>query len=97
MKTCPVCGKGKLTRKVQPQRFRYKGKTVRYEQPGWWCSACREGILETADMEATEQQLYDFRAIADGYLPRADVRRIRKKLGLTQAQAGALFGAYTFS
>ena len=92
MKICPVCGKGKLVRKVQPQRFRYKGKTFRYEQPGWWCSVCREGILETGDMEETERQLYDFRATVDGYLTRAEVRRIRKKLGLTQAQAGETFG-----
>ncbi len=92
MKTCPVCGKGKLVRKNQPQRFRYKGKSFRYEQPGWWCGVCREGILETEDMEATEQVLYDFRATVDGYLTRAEVRRIRKKLGLTQAQAGTLFG-----
>lgn len=92
MKTCPACGKGKLERKSQRQRLQYKGKSLRYEQPGWWCNVCREGILETEDMEATEPVLYDFRATIDGYLSRVEVRRIRKKLGLTQAQAGDLFG-----
>ncbi|NOT57451.1 MAG: type II toxin-antitoxin system MqsA family antitoxin [Deltaproteobacteria bacterium] len=92
MKTCPTCGKGTLTRKTQRQQFRYQGKSLRYAQPGWWCAVCREGVLETGDMEETERLLYDFRATVDGYLTRAEMRRIRKKLGLTQAQAGALFG-----
>ena len=92
MKNCPVCGRGKLERKIQRQVFRYQGKTFRYEQPGLWCDACGEGILENADMDATERRLYDFRASVDGYLPTAEIRRIRKKLGLTQKRAGELFG-----
>jgi HTH-type transcriptional regulator/antitoxin MqsA len=43
-------------------------------------------------MDATERQLYDFRAGVDGYLTTTEVRRIRKKLGLTQRQAGEIFG-----
>jgi HTH-type transcriptional regulator / antitoxin MqsA len=92
MKTCPVCGTESLTRRTKRQVFRYKGKAFRYDQPGWWCSHCKEGVLETSDMDATERLLADFRASVDGYLPTTEVRRIRKKLGLTQAQAGALFG-----
>jgi HTH-type transcriptional regulator/antitoxin MqsA len=92
MKACPVCGKGTLTRQTKRQVFRYKGKALGYEQPGWWCAKCGEGVLETSDMDATERILADFRAVVDGYLPTSEVRRIRKKLGLTQTQAGALFG-----
>jgi HTH-type transcriptional regulator/antitoxin MqsA len=92
MKMCPICGKGSLTRHTKRQVFRYKGKAFRYEQPGWWCAHCKDGVLETSDMEATERLLADFRATVDGSLPTTEVRRIRKKLGLTQAQAGALFG-----
>ena len=62
MKHCPVCGRGKLERKTRRQLFRYQGKTFRYEQPGAWCNTCSEGILENADMDATERLLYDFRA-----------------------------------
>jgi HTH-type transcriptional regulator/antitoxin MqsA len=92
MKRCPVCGRGKLTRKTTRQTFHYKRKTLRYDQPGLWCDTCGEGILETADMDVTERRLYDFRASVDGYLTTAEVRRIRKKLGLTQRQAGEIFG-----
>lgn len=92
MKNCPVCGRGKLERKTKRQTLHYRGQTLRYEQPGLWCEACGEGILENLDMNATERPLYDFRARVDGYLTSADVRRIRKKLGLTQKQAGEIFG-----
>jgi len=92
MRNCPVCSRGKLERKTKRQTFRYKGKTLRYAQPGLWCDACGEGILENVDMDATERLLYDFRARVEGYLTTADMRRIRKKLGLTQKQAGEIFG-----
>ena len=66
MKHCPVCGRGTLERRTQRQVFCYQGKTFRYEQPGAWCNTCGEGILENADMDATERLLYDFRASVDG-------------------------------
>lgn len=93
MKTCPICARGKLERGTQLQTFRYKGKQLRYEQPGAWCSACGEGILEHVDMTATEQLLSDFRARLDGYLTSEDIRRIRKKLGLTRKRAEEMLGA----
>jgi HTH-type transcriptional regulator/antitoxin MqsA len=65
MKSCPVCGKGTLERKSHRQTFRYGGKVLRYEQPGLWCDTCGEGILDNADMDATERLLYDFRALLD--------------------------------
>jgi HTH-type transcriptional regulator/antitoxin MqsA len=92
MKVCPVCAQGKLERGAQFQTLRYKGKTLRYQQPGAWCNACGEGILTNEDMNVTERLLADFRADLDGYLTSAEVRRIRKKLGLTRKQAEAVFG-----
>jgi len=93
MKTCPVCAQGELERGIRPQTFRYKGKTLRYQQPGLWCTVCGEGILTHADMNATERLLADFRASVDGCLTSAEVRRIRQKLRLTRKQAEDVFGA----
>ncbi len=92
MKTCPVCAQGKLERGTEIQTFHYKGKTLRYKQPGLWCQKCGEGILENVDMNATERLLADFRASLDGYLTSAEVQRIRKKLGLTRKRAEEVFG-----
>jgi len=92
MKTCPVCVQGELERGTELQTFRYKGKTLRYQQPGLWCTVCGEGILTNGDMQATERLLADFRANLDGYLTSAEVRRIRQKLGLTRKRAEEVFG-----
>lgn len=89
---CPVCGSGALERKTLAQTFTYKGQVLEYEQPGEWCSSCEEGILHSSDMGATEPLLNDFRAKVDGFLPSSDIRRIRRKLGLTQKEAGEIFG-----
>jgi HTH-type transcriptional regulator/antitoxin MqsA len=43
-------------------------------------------------MNATERLLSDFRATLDGYLTSVEVRRIRKKLGLTQKRAEEILG-----
>ncbi len=89
---CPVCGKGRLNRKTVHQTFIYKGKKFRYEQPGLYCDNCKEGVLDNSDMEAVESTLFDFRAKVDGYLTTGEIRRIRKKLNLTQRKAGEFFG-----
>ena len=89
---CPICRKGKLEQKTVIQTFTYKGQKFKYEQPGMYCSSCGEAILDNSDMEIVEPLLYDFRAKVDGYLTTSDIRRIRKKLGLTQKQAAEIFG-----
>ena len=91
-KKCPVCGKGKLVQQSVSQTFTYKGKRFKYDQPGSYCDSCGEAILSNSDMQAVEPLLYDFRAKGDGYLTTSELRRIRKKLGLTQHEAAEIFG-----
>jgi HTH-type transcriptional regulator/antitoxin MqsA len=89
---CPICSSGKLERKKTAEVFHYKNKKFKYEQPGLFCNNCGDGILDSSDMEATEPLLADFRAQVDGYLSIADIKRIRRKLRLTQKQAAEIFG-----
>ncbi len=91
-KQCPACRSGKLERKTALQTFTYKRKKLQYEQPGLYCEECGEAILDTSDMDAVEPLLFDFRAKIDGYLTTGEIRRIRKKLDLTQKGAGEIFG-----
>lgn len=88
---CPECGTP-LTRETRRVPYDYKGHPVELEQPGLWCPACGEGVLEREDLKQTEKALHDHRAAIDGMLASAEVRRIRKKLRLTQHAAAALFG-----
>lgn len=92
MKKCPFCGVGLLERGTISETYAYKNQTLTVEQPGEWCNACGEGILDGADLHATEKQIRDFHAKVDGLLPSHEIRRIRKKLKLTQKQAAAIFG-----
>ncbi len=92
MKKCSFCEKGVLEQKKIEKTYTYKGISIDIEQPREWCNCCNEGVLSSADIKATEKALHDFRAAIDGFLGSDEVRRIRKKLGLTQRQAAELCG-----
>jgi HTH-type transcriptional regulator/antitoxin MqsA len=92
MKQCLACGGGPLERTTKKATFEYKGQVLTYDQPGLWCRDCGEAFLEKSDKEATDPLLTDFQARIDGRLTSGDIRRIRKKLGLTQKQAGEIIG-----
>lgn len=89
---CLVCGKGKLKRETRLVPFTYRGTAIEVEQPGEWCQACGEGVLSADDMAATTKARHDAIARAEGMLPCDEIRRIRTKLGLSQAEAGERFG-----
>lgn len=89
--TCPECG-GSLVQETRKIPYTYKDQTIEVDQPGSWCQKCGEGVLCLTDMKVTEQTLHDHRAIVDGLLTSQEIRRIRKKLNLTQKEAAEIFG-----
>lgn len=91
-KRCPFCRRGVLERGVKKISFRYRDRARKVRQPGLYCDSCNEGVVGGADIKATEKQLHDFRSSVDGFLSSDDVRRIRKRLKLTQQEAAVLFG-----
>ncbi len=92
MKQCLACGGGPLERTTKKVTFEYKGQALTYDQPGAWCRECGEAFLEKSDKEAADPLLAEFQARIDGRLTSSDIRRIRKKLGLIQKQAGEIIG-----
>ena len=88
---CPECGT-ELIHETRRVPYDYRGHPIEVDQPGHWCPVCGEGVLDRHDMKQTEKALHDHRAAIDGMLASAEVRRIRKKLRLTQHAAAALFG-----
>ena len=92
MKKCPFCQDGMLERTVILETYTYKHHSIEVQQPGEWCNICGEGIMNGEDLKATEQRIRDFQAQVDGLLTSQDIRRIRKKLKLTQKQAAEVFG-----
>jgi HTH-type transcriptional regulator/antitoxin MqsA len=70
----------------------YKGETMTFAMPGWYCSTSDESIHTGADMKLSDRMLNRLKARAEGLLEPEEVRRIRKKLGLTQGDAGQIIG-----
>lgn len=87
----PVTGKP-MVRDVRPMTFRYKGETITVDMPGWYCADSDESLHVGKDMEVSDRALRIMKICADGLLPPEEVRRIRKRLGLTQREAGEIIG-----
>lgn len=92
IKQCLACGSKSVERGTRETSYDYKDQVYTYAQAGVWCNDCGEVFLEKSDLDATDLLIYDFMARVDGRLTSADIRRVRKKLELTQKQAGELIG-----
>ena len=88
---CPECGHP-MKRDARPMTIWYKGLSVTFDMPGWYCGDCQEGVHTGRDMQESDRQLNLLKARMENVLLPSDVRRIRKKLGLTQHDAGRLLG-----
>jgi HTH-type transcriptional regulator / antitoxin MqsA len=88
---CPNSGKP-LRRAVRPMTLAYKGESVTFDMPGWYCDDCSESIHTGADMKLSDRMLNLLKARVEGLAEPKEIRRIRMKLHLTQEQAGRLIG-----
>ena len=81
-----------LHRGNRPLTLIYKGETITVDMPGWYGAHPDDGVHTGADMKVSDRALNRLKARAEGLLEPEDIRRIRKKLGLTQQAAGELIG-----
>jgi HTH-type transcriptional regulator/antitoxin MqsA len=71
---------------------RYKGHAKALQTLGWWCTACPEGVLDGAALQARERVFLKLRAEVEGVLSPAEVTAVRKQLGISQRKAGEWLG-----
>ena len=78
--------------------FKIAGETYNYLQPGWWCSLSdpddMEGQLVDEDNQIADMARRTAKALARGekvFVP-VVIRAIRQRCGLTQREAGLVFG-----
>ena len=88
---CPIDG-APMRRDVRPLELTYKACTTTVDMPGWYCDVCGEGIHRAEDMKVSDRAVNRLKAQADGLLGPNEVRRIRKRLGVSQREAGRLIG-----
>lgn len=88
---CPLTG-APMHRGIKPMTLSYKGQSITIDMPGWYCDQSEESIHTGDDMKLSDRALNRLKARVEGLLEPEAIRRIRKKLGLTQALAGELIG-----
>lgn len=79
-----------LRRDVRPFTVTYKGKSVTVELPGYYPENGNEGIHVGDDMAVTDATLRALKEEIEGIPAPATIRRVRKKLKLSQREAGGL-------
>jgi HTH-type transcriptional regulator/antitoxin MqsA len=97
--TMPSAESGRaMTRGEKEVAFTIDGKTFTYLQSGWWCSLTNpddmEGQLVDEDNQVAEMARRTAKALASGeqlFVP-VVIRAIRQRCGLTQREAGQVFG-----
>jgi len=89
---CPACGHPKMVAKTKDETLSYGSHSLTlHAMHGEFCSSCGEGVWDTESYRRyTEAQAALLRA-AKGDIS-ADIRRIRKKLNLTQTELAKSFG-----
>jgi len=92
--SCPKTG-APMHRGVRPMELTYKQKSVSFDMPGWYCDDCEESIHTGKDLKVSDRMLNRLKARREGLLTPEEIRRIRKKLRLSQEAAGLLIGGGT--
>lgn len=90
---CMSCGfKGMVRDENKTETIRYAGESITITKlTGWFCPKCRDGVF---DDESSQRyaEASDRLVMLARQRCREEVRRIRRKLGLTQKEAAAMFG-----
>jgi HTH-type transcriptional regulator/antitoxin MqsA len=81
-----------MQRGVRPMTLDYKGASMTFEMPGWYCETSDESIHTGEDMKVSDRALNRLKAATEGLPLPEEIKRIRVKLGLTQEVAGELIG-----
>lgn len=89
---CPACSKAMKREESRTERVEYDGHAVLVEGlSGWFCPACGEAVLD--DESASRYGEAGDTLLAQSRERRqVEIRRIRKKLKLTQIEASRLVG-----
>ena len=81
-----------MVRAERPMEISYKGESVTVMMPGWYCEESGESVHTGDDMKVSDAALRALKTRVENLLAPDDVKRIRKQMGLTQRQAGAIIG-----
>ena len=70
----------------------FRGRRITIDMPGWYSGASGESIHNGGDLRVPDRALNRLKADVEGLPLPEEIRRIRRKLRLTQEEAGELIG-----
>ncbi|MBX4893805.1 MULTISPECIES: type II toxin-antitoxin system MqsA family antitoxin [Rhizobium] len=79
-----------LRRDIRPFVVTYKGKSKTIDLPGYYPENGDEGVHVGNDMEASDAALRALKEEVEGIPSPSTIRRVRKKLKLSQREAGGI-------
>jgi len=88
---CPETG-APMYRGVRPITLTYKSESITFDMPGWYCDQSDESIHTGEDMKVSDRMLNRLKARSEGLLEPEEIRRIRKRLHISQEAAGLMIG-----
>lgn len=89
---CPACGHSEMVEKTRAETLSYGGRSLTLNaMRGEFCPNCGEGVWDEESYGRYIEAQADLLRAAKGDMS-VDIRRIRKNLNLTQAEAGKVFG-----
>lgn len=90
---CAQCGKPGLLFRRRPEIFEYKGTTLKIDDYGVFaCPTCGEEYLDHVLIMETEPQIRNWQRQVDGLLTTDEVKAIRKRIGVSQAEFSRVLG-----
>ena len=81
-----------LTRDIRPLTITYQGHSRIFDMPGWYPAGEGEATFTDDDLKIYDKAIKELKAEAEHLLLPAEIRSIRKRLKLTQVQAGNILG-----
>ena len=89
---CPICEEGELTAHNGFEEQDYRGQTGNIPFVYSECAACGSEQASTAQARANKRAMLAFKKEVDGLLTGQEIKALRKRYNLTQAQAASIFG-----
>lgn len=92
--TCPVCGDGQLHEKADMTHVIRAGRRS-YTVPNlkhWVCSNCETSICSPSQLNENAAAISQYEDKIPSYISPEKIVALREKYGITQAEAGKIFG-----
>lgn len=89
---CPLCGEGHLELRVYKNSVEYNGQTALLDSQYSECDFCGSEQASPIQTRNNKRTMMAFKKQVDGLLTGAELKALRQRLGINQAEAALIFG-----